>query len=63
MSFTAGKELHPEEAVATAMTTADAEGPLACIKIPGCWADTGITTSLSKSSVCYMLLFYFIIAA
>lgn len=34
----AGKELHPGEAVATTVTTGDAERPLACSKIPGCYA-------------------------
>lgn len=47
-------EMHPGEAVATAMTTGDAEGPLPYTKIPGCWADTGGLQQVYRNPVIAM---------
>lgn len=37
VSCMSDEKLHPREALLTASTTGEAEGPLACSKIPGCW--------------------------
>lgn len=54
VSCMARGEMHPGEAVATAMTTGDAEGPLPYTKIPGCWADTGGLQQVYRNPVIAM---------
>lgn len=49
----------------TAMTTGDAEDPLLCSKVPGCWADArGLLQDYQDPllAMCLQLFIYLIIA-